>query len=143
MSVESSVEVEFFSDSDVLVTNARFVLHGKVYAISKIKSLTVAYEPEGTESFYKKFALGCLIFSAVFLLVVVIFNNSFDDSNGLIVVSLLMMTMPAYLYFRPHVPKHEIFVHFSLLDIVSIKSADRKYLEDVFTALNSAIVYRG
>lgn len=143
MSLSSKVEVEFFNNGQVVVTNARFVFNGSVYAISKIKSLTAAYEPKGLESFEKKSAIVFLIFFSVLILTVVIFNNSFDDSNGLIVTLLLAMTIPAYLYIRPHVPKHTILVHFSPLDIVSIKSADQKYLEDVFTALNSAIAYRG
>jgi len=151
MSVEPSVEVEFFSDSDVLVTNARFVFKGTVYAVSKIKSLNAVYEPPTVEKQWKLIKIMFfMVFSGV---AIILFMAGFalisdpNSSSTNFTLGTVMGLIPAgiciYTYSRPHIPKHQINVHFSFSDIVSIKSADQKYLENILTALNSAIVYRG
>lgn len=145
MLADPKAEIEFFNDGKVIVTNARFVFNGRVYAVSKIKSLTAAYEPASVGSFNKNTILFALVLSSVTIIFLFIatFNRPSEELTGLMVCSVLVAIISAYMYTRPHVPKHQIHVHFSFLDIVSIESADQKYLENVLTALNSAIVYRG
>lgn len=121
-------EKEFYKDSDVLVTQSRFVCYGKTYAMRNISSVSVA-------TIQGDYSVPIIILLFVFLLVG--FANSSVFGFGVLILLI------AYLYFGKADDKFVIKINSNSGEVNALQSLKKGYILEVEKALNSAIIYRG
>ena len=117
----------FLSRGDVSVSNSRFIVSGKTYAMSNVTSVKSGVkEPErGGSVILVLVGLLCLLGSGWVFVV------------GLVLIGLGIM---AWYGAKAH---YLVILNTSAGENQALVSEDKSYIEDVISALNEAIVSRG
>ena len=117
-------EQTFFEHEDVKVTNARFVSGGQTYAMSNITSIKPMEQKPSR-------------FGGVVVLLIGLIALTASFSVGAIIVAAAAF----YLYSQKTV--FHILLSTSAGETKALMTYQRNYLNQVVSALNEAIVYRG
>lgn len=138
-------ETVFLDSGDVKVTNARFVVKGKTYAIASISSFRrVAIEIEQTSRFM--WLVQCAI--ALFIFVLPGFSMLFTDSIGMAIGLLLIGGFWAYKAVQnfknyQRLYQHKIVLTVASGEVAALETRDGKFSADIEECLTQAIVHRG
>ncbi|MEH3113754.1 DUF6232 family protein [Pedobacter terrae] len=119
-------EFTFYQDGNVTVTQSRFVTNSKTYAMRNISSVHIF------EIIKSKTLPITMIIIGVLML--------FSDASR--VLGLILLTLGIFIL---AFTKNEFSVRISTNsgEVNSIVSKDRLYIQNIVSALNDAIVYRG
>ena len=119
-------EFTFYQDGNVTVTQSRFVTNSKTYAMRNISSVHIF------EIIKSKTLPITMIIIGILML--------FSDASR--VLGLILLTLGIFIL---AFTKNEFSVRISTNsgEVNSIVSKDRLYIQNIVSALNDAIVYRG
>lgn len=119
-------EFTFYQDENVTVTQSRFVTNSKTYAMRNISSVHI-FE---------------IIKSKTLPITMIIIGVLMLFSNVSRVLGLILLTLGIFIL---AFTKNEFSVRISTNsgEVNSIVSKDRLYIQNIVSALNDAIVYRG
>ena len=122
-------EKDFFKDSNVLITQSRFVCLDKTYAMRNISSVSI-----GT---IRGRISGWLIIFLFLAIIIAFANDSFVF--GVIFVLFLFL----YMYFGQPKDKYIVRINSNSGEVNALESLNKEYIQKVVDALNNAIIYRG
>jgi len=119
-------ETIFYQDSNVTVTQARFITNSKTYAMRNISSVHI-FE---------------IVKSRTLQVIMIIISILLLFSNDLRIAGVFILAVAALILF---LTKNEFSVRISTNsgEANSIVSKDKSYIESIVKALNEAIIYRG
>tara|TARA_Y100000589_G_C26928373_1_gene537290 strand:- start:190 stop:561 length:372 start_codon:yes stop_codon:yes gene_type:complete len=114
----------FLKDSNVLVTQSRFVAGGKTYAMRNISSVT-------------KYKIPKKIGTAIFLIIVGLILLAFSPIiGGLIFIAGILWLILSK-------PKYSVRIQSNAGEADGFISKDEKYIQKIVDAVNNAIIHRG
>ena len=123
-------ERTFFSEGDVLVTNARLVSSGQTYAIAGVTSVKAIVEPA------KSTGVGWAIVGAALLLVALLNAWVLGIVLGAVVV------VAGILVAKSQKATHHLILHSSSGEVRAISSLDGDFIARILVAVNNAIISR-
>ena len=123
-------ERTFFSEGDVLVTNARLVSNGQTYAIAGVTSVKAIVEPA------KSTGVGWAIVGAALLLVALLNAWVLGIVLGAVVV------VAGILVAKSQKATHHLILHSSSGEVRAISSLDGDFIARILVAVNNAIISR-
>ena len=125
--MESTQEKQFYSDKNVLVTQARFVVEGKTFAMRNISSVTK----------YRIAASNGLALFLGFTGLLLLLGNS------TIVVIGILMTISAIAMIILNKDLYSVRINSNSGEANAVVSKDEKYIQEIVDAVNEAIIQRG
>jgi len=126
METPTQNEIIFYQDSNVTVTQARFITNSKTYAMRNISSVHI-FE---------------IVKSRTLPVLMIVIGILLLFSNDLRIAGIFIVVVAALILF---LTKNEFSVRISTNsgEANSIISKDRLYIESIVKALNEAIIHRG
>lgn len=121
-------EKVFFECGDTRVTNARFVLAGKTFAMNGVTSVRQSMAPASIK--------GPLIAIAVGLLILIAASGS-GKLIGVVVAGLGVWMLIS------QKSTHYVFLSSASGEQQALESKDQSYIDGVVSALNDALIHRG
>jgi Family of unknown function (DUF6232) len=125
-------EKTFFSSDGVTVTNARFLVDGQTFSMSNVTSVKAMEK--------KPNRLRPIGFSILGLIALA--NAAHSGEALYVFLGLILAVVGIVWYTKQHTIYH-VMLHTSGGETSALKTHQRKYLDSVMNALNTAIVYRG
>jgi hypothetical protein len=126
--METQIERTFLQDSNVQVTNSRFVAGGKTFAMRNISSVSVHHIPKS-----KIGPMLLMLLSVAVLLT----GDTGGIASGLILLGL------AILWYRSIKDIYSVRINSNSGETDGLTSKDRSYIHTVVDAVNEAIIHRG
>jgi len=118
----------FFTQNDVSVSNARFIVRGQTYAMNGVTSVK--------QSVTEPSRAGPVILFFVGLLPL------FSGTAGGVVIALVLI-IGAVLWWRSQRPLYTVVLSSASGEAQALSSQDGQYIASVIDALNHSIVHRG
>jgi hypothetical protein len=128
MNMETQTEKTFLEDSNVHITNSRFVAAGKTFAMNNISSVSAHHYPKSK-------------FPAILLMIVSIVMVISGNTTALILGILLLGA--AILWFRSIKDVYSVRINSNSGEADGLTSNDKEYIFRVVGAVNEAIIHRG
>lgn len=123
-------ETPFFSDNVCTITNARAILRGTTYALGSITSVRTWTVPK--PSWPLLLGILCVLVG----LAIAVSNGGCGGIVTIVGVALLVLHFAAK-------DKHYVMIGTAGREIDALQSSNGAYINQVVTALNSAIIHRG
>lgn len=122
-------EIEFFRSENVSVTNARFMVGAKTYAMNGVTSVKKSAKTKSK------------IMPILFVLAgIVIFFATPSITARIVASALVIIGIFAYKAIRP---EYSVVLNSASGESQALASQDEKYIDTIIDALNQSIVHRG
>jgi len=147
----SKDESLFFQNGDIMVTNARFVVGAKTFAMRGITSVEVARSEEVVERESDKSLAGAIaaVIGFAALLVIaggfycwILYEFSFWIVVGAIIIAIVMFIVAGSLMTQSK-QAFKIVLKTAGGDVIAYTSFDRGYISEIAKAINDSIVSHG
>lgn len=126
-------ETTYYSEGDVLITNARVVLGGKTYSMANVTSVAIGTAPANNKPAIAVLVVGALMAAC-----------SMGSSQGIVgvIFGLILAGVGIYLLTQAK-PNYVVRLGSSSGESDGLISRDRGYIEKIVKAINDAIIRRG
>jgi Family of unknown function (DUF6232) len=124
-------ETTFFSERNVLVTNARFVVNNQTYALSGITSVKIFQEPRPVTIPFLMSICGLGMIAA----------GSQNNRSDLMVGGVMLIALGIALGWYSKGQAH-LIIHSASGEVRAITTTDAQFVTKVHDALSKAIVFR-
>jgi hypothetical protein len=121
-------EQVFFEQGNVKVTNARFIVSSKTYAMNGVTSVKSSVVPPNRGGVLVLIGIGLLILIAA--------------SGGMKLLGIAMGAAGAWLFMQQK-SMHSVYLSSASGEVQALSDTDQTFIDSVIRALNDALVHRG